>query len=127
GDVQVDPGPGREWPMRTSNHGRGRLLAAVLLLSSCGLFAATAAAAPPDPVEELRLLLKATVTDPDARNKAVGEQLKLLDGISDLRKALVLREWRDDDPDEQASRVDRSNRAEVARRFEQAVRDVLQG
>jgi hypothetical protein len=81
---------------------------------------------PAEAVEELRLLLKAPATDVSRRDHAVKEQLRLLDSINDLRRALGLAEWRDEDAaDEQVAAVDQHNRALVAERFEQAVRDVL--
>src|SRR5207247_2205646 len=89
----------------------------------CGTAFARAQSA--DPVEELRLLLKAPLTDSEARDRALKEQGKLVDGINDLRRALVLRDWRDEDPDARVASVDQRNRAGLARRFEQAVREVL--
>ena len=69
--------------------------------------------------------MKAPVFEPARRDQAVKEQCRKVNGINDIRRALILREWRDQDPDERVASADRCNRAELARRFEQSVRDVL--
>src|SRR6266849_2295132 len=101
------------------------LLAIAIAIALQSQMPALAQPVPSESVEELRLLLKAPVTEVSRRERAVSEQLKLVDGINDLRRALALREWRDEDPDDRISTVDRRNREVVARRFAQAAREVL--
>jgi HEAT repeat protein len=86
------------------------------------IFAQTAFA---EPVEELRSTLRAPCADPAQRARSVQARIQAVQGIGDLRRALVLRDWRDQDQDERVAAVDRSSRLALARRFEQAVRDVL--
>jgi HEAT repeat protein len=107
-----------------SKQSRG-LLATILAIALPSQVPALAGPVPAESVEELRLLLKAPVTDVSRRERAVSEQLKLVDGINDLRRAVALREWRDEDPDDRIAAVDRRNREVVAKRFAQAAREVL--
>src|SRR5262249_53486950 len=46
--------------------------------------------------------------------------------INDLNRAIALRDWRDDDPDDKIAAADKVTRIEVGRRFAFAVREVLQ-
>jgi HEAT repeat protein len=78
-----------------------------------------------DPVEDLRLALKAPVRDLAGRAREVNQAVGRLAGITDCRQALTLQEWRDQDPDEQLAAVDRAARTAVTQRFEEAVRDAL--
>jgi HEAT repeat protein len=96
-----------------------------LAIASCvitSLFAQTAFA---EPVEELRLILRAPCVDPAQRGRSLAERIQAVQGISDLRRALVLRDWRDQEQDERVAAVDRVGRRALAIRFEQAVRVVL--
>jgi HEAT repeat protein len=83
------------------------------------------AAPPPDAVQSLREVLNAPAVNPVERERALRRELQALVGIHDLRAAVALREWRDQDPDEQIAAVDRVQRGVVAHAFECAVRDVL--
>src|SRR5438132_86245 len=107
------------------NHPR-RLGVLALLAIACGIASSAARAAPPDAVEELRQTLRVAVADGEQRRRAVAEEIQALNDINDLRRAIELREWRDEDPDDRIASADRHNRAEVGRRFEQAARDLLQ-
>src|SRR5439155_11456545 len=78
-----------------------------------------------DPVQEIRCILRASVSDLAKRDRFLCAQIQAMDRLSDLARALVLREWRDEDPERRVAAVDRPNRLALARRFEQAVRDVL--
>jgi HEAT repeat protein len=78
-----------------------------------------------DAVEALRQVLQAPVRDPVARAKDLQECARGLRGVNDLRRAVQLMEWRDEDPDEKIAAADRPQREAIARRFEAAVRDVL--
>jgi HEAT repeat protein len=101
-----------------------RFLLATLVVT-LGPIVASVAAAPPDVVEELRQVLKTGGDEPVTREHLIQEQVQLLDDVHDLCRALVLREWRDEDPSEQVSSVDRRQRGIVARRFEQRVREIF--
>jgi HEAT repeat protein len=78
-----------------------------------------------DPVEELRQVLKGSLYDPAERDLKIKGQIKSLQGIGDMRRALGLREWRDLETEGEVPTVDRRNRTALIERFEQAVRDVL--
>lgn len=105
-------------------HCRPRCLAVILLIPM-GMMTGRGLAAPADAVAELREILQMPVSDPGMRERCLGEQIKKLNGISELRRALALHDWREEDPDDQTAAVDRASRAEVVRRFDSAVRDVL--
>jgi hypothetical protein len=107
------------------NHPR-RLGVLAVLAVAWGALSSPAPAAPPDPVEELRQTLRLAVADGEQRRRAVAEEIKALDDMNDLRRAIELREWRDEDPDDRIASADRYNRAEVGRRFEQTARELLQ-
>src|SRR5262249_49547025 len=85
------------------------------------------------PVNDLRLALQIPVTDhaPHSkdltlRRQTLERRVGALCRAPELREALLLTEWRDEDIDPLIAAVDRAVRAEVARRFELAVREVLQ-
>jgi HEAT repeat protein len=82
---------------------------------------------PPDPVEELRLALKATVRDPAAREKIVSKRIEALKTLGQLRRALQLQEWNDEGLDERLQAIDRPLREKVVARFEQGIREALKG
>ena len=102
-------------------------------LGKCLLATILIGAAWPTPVKaqnpptELRTILTTTVANPAARDLAAKEQIKRLVSLGDLRQALALREWREDDPDAAIAAVDRANRLLVQHRFEDAVRAMLRG
>src|SRR5436305_4747955 len=106
GNTHSTPGSSRGATMRT-NESRANLF--LVGLATLGMLAlgtiplARSQPVPSESVEELRLLLKAPVTELTRREQVVREQLKLLDGINDWRRALALGEWRDDDPDERVA------------------------
>jgi HEAT repeat protein len=105
-------------------HYQPRCLAVILLLPM-GMMIGRGLAAPGDAVAELREILQAPASDPSMRERCLGEQIKKLNGISELRQALALHDWHDEDPDDKTAAVDRASRAEVVRRFDSAVRQVL--
>src|SRR5579871_4465798 len=78
-----------------------------------------------DPAQEIRLILKAPFRDLGARDRLLKAQIEALDGVGDLARALVLREWRDQDQDHRVAAIDLPNRIALAGRFEHAVREVL--
>jgi HEAT repeat protein len=89
------------------------------------LGAAIAAAAPPDHVAGLRAALGEPVRDLAWRDRVVRDWLQAPHGLSELGRALVLREWRDEDVDPDIAAVDRRNRAALQERFQKAARAVL--
>lgn len=93
------------------------------LFGSAGL--ATAQPGSGDPVSALRQSLKTAPTDPADREKTLRQALLPLRGVGDLRRALVLQEWRDADGESAIAAVDLPLKRELQNRFEQAVREVF--
>jgi len=83
--------------------------------------------APADPVEQLRQALSAPADDLLDRDRRTKACLGELRSLSELRKAVVLREWRHRHPDAKLAAVDQENREALAERFRQATRQVLAG
>jgi len=98
---------------------------ACITVALAWLAVAGAAPVPADPVEQLRQTLQIPEGDPALRDRQAKRWIAALRSIDDLRRALVLAAWRDDGVDRDIAAVDRANRAVVAERFEQAVREVL--
>ena len=109
-------------PRRSPRHPLALFVLASAFCLILSLFPQTACA---EPSEELRSTLRAPCVDPAQRARALGERIQAVQGIGDLCRALVLREWRDQDQDERVAAVDRSSRLALARHFEQAVRGLL--
>src|SRR5437879_252521 len=89
-------------------------LAPVLVALLAILCAGTPARTQPvsvDPVEELRQVLRGSGLDPAVREQDLQQRAHALMTIADLRRALLLREWRDLDPDPQLAAADRAGRA----------------
>jgi HEAT repeat protein len=80
-----------------------------------------------DPVETLRQALSVTSDDTLERDRRTKACLGELRSLSELRKAVVLREWRHRYPDARLAAVDQQNRDDLAERFRQATRQVLAG
>jgi HEAT repeat protein len=80
---------------------------------------------PADPVERLRSVLKAINQDVERRDEAIKEQIDQLSGLGDLRLALALPEWRDQDSDLRVAGIDSRNRALVAKKFGTEVREQI--
>jgi hypothetical protein len=102
-----------------------RLVLLALAITLCGITPLFAQPAAVDPVQELRLSLRAPFSYPARRDRSLKEQIQAMETVGDLARALVLREWRDEDQDWRVAVVDRPIRLALARRFEQAVRDLL--
>lgn len=98
----------------------GLLLAALAV--SAGRVGSQPAA---DPAERLRQVLQSSLGAAD-RDRATRECLASLRGLTDLRRALTLPDWRDRNTESSLADVDRANRAVVADRFQQAVRGVFE-
>lgn len=109
---------------------RGLLQAAVFLTLAAGLMAADRM--PGDPVQDLREALRVPVPDPmknlpalEYRQKNVGKRIDALKNLGDLRRALVLQEWRDEDREDAIAKVDQALRAQVVERFVKGVHAVV--
>jgi HEAT repeat protein len=132
-------------------HGPGSCLGALALVNLfCWAVVSRADRFPPDPVDELRRELRATLQDlkerdpdlakkveklePDkerdelnlARDRILGRQIKALKSIADMRRALLLNAWRVDRNRDEMWEVDRKNRDLLADQFISAVRRILQ-
>jgi HEAT repeat protein len=90
---------------------------------------------PADPVEQLRQVLKVPIRNPlqyperlTARQREADKHIQALHRLGDLRRALMLQEWRDSEQevDDRIRETDRALRAEVAQKFRQAARDTLE-
>jgi hypothetical protein len=102
-------------------HGAGLALLVVLECTVTSL----AQAVHPDPVDELRLVLRTPCRDLAVRDQAIKGCLDSLRTPQDLRRALTLADWRDRHPDTAIAAIDSANRQALAERFCQAVRQVL--
>jgi HEAT repeat protein len=87
-----------------------------------------------DPVEELRQALKVQVIDPGRnpdelryRKKNLEDHIKRLHTAGDLRRALVLQEWLDEDTDRLTAAIDRDVRVELVDRFVKLMHGILTG
>src|SRR5262249_55877899 len=116
------------WHFRHTRHALGAV--AVLL----GLTLAARAVPPVDPVEELRLDLRAKVGESEAalkyREARLRKDIAALRTLSDLRRALALTEWRDRDKesgarDPDVGVIDRKIRTLVGLRFIAGVKAVV--
>jgi HEAT repeat protein len=106
-----------------------QISAAVALL--CALHGAPAAGPyAPDAVEELRNALKITVRDSANRDELqyrkdlLEKRVKALT-LGDIRRALLLNEWRDEDSDEAVAAVDRPIKEALINRLVKGLRGVL--
>src|SRR5947207_10206260 len=99
--------------------------AGVLALAAALCVPSTAPAQrlPADPVEEMRQALRVGVRDPlnkeelDYRRANLDKRAKALRTLSDLRRALSLQEWRDEDRDQGIRDIDRPIREDLALRL----------
>lgn len=98
------------------------LAVAIFLCGTTPLFAQPAVV---DPVQEIRGTLRAPIGDLAKRDHLLNQQIQAMNRLSDLARALVLREWRDEDQDRRVAAADRPNRLALDARFQQAVREVL--
>lgn len=85
-----------------------------------------------DPVAELRQALRAPIIDTSFRSPELQQRrqtlsrcVALLCRAPDLREALLLQEWHTETAQDYVGLVDQAARAAIARRFEQAVLDIL--
>src|SRR5438552_5641348 len=134
------------------HYGPRPCLAALALVNVlCWAVVSPADRFPPDPVDELRRELRATLQDlkerdPElarrvdkledenkkrdelnlSRDRILGRQIKALKSIADMRRALLLNAWRLDQSRDEMYEVDRKNRNLLADQFISAVRKTLQ-
>jgi HEAT repeat protein len=106
------------------------------LLASCLAFHGAAASEPilADRVEALREALATPVPQPatrpqelNLRREAIQRCAALLRGPAELRQALLLHEWLDDDQDETVAQVDRGVRNDLFKRFDDSLHKVFYG
>jgi HEAT repeat protein len=86
-----------------------------------------------DPVDALRQALKVPIIDPArnpqelaARRDALTRRAAAIKGVGDLRRALLIHEWLDEDQDAQIAEVDRTVRNSIVKRLIDALRQQLQ-
>jgi HEAT repeat protein len=86
-----------------------------------------------DPVAELRQALRTPVADTSFRSPDLQQRRANLNRcvaqlcqVPELREALLLREWQTEGVQEYVALIDQAAHAVIARRFEQAVLDILQ-
>lgn len=97
----------------------------------CVVSASLAASYQADAVEELRQALRTPVRDPTNRDElafrksTLEARIKALN-IGQLRKALLLQEWRDEDRDEAIAAVDRPIRDAIEKRLIGDMRKILE-
>src|SRR5262249_55257039 len=65
----------------------------------------------PDPVQELRDALRVSPHDLGARERNLRQRIAVIRTLADLRSALVLEEWRDNDPEQSLRTVDAAVRS----------------
>jgi HEAT repeat protein len=102
------------------------LVAAVVALCACAV-SSIAQSLPRDPVEDLRQTLKVADGSCRDREQTLKGAVEQVRNVNDICRALVLKEWRDDDLDEGIAAIDRSYRGILGHRFEVAVRERLRG
>jgi HEAT repeat protein len=85
-----------------------------------------------NPVQDLRLVLAAPISDTgpqstelELRRQNLQRCAASLHRVPDLRDALQLNQWRDEDPDPAVAAIDLAARSELADRFELTLRAVL--
>lgn len=112
---------------------RGRLVLVMALSMFGGTGSARADRFPPDPVEALKNALAVPIRDPErnkaeltAREKTLTELIAHLKTIGDMRRALTLLEWKDEDTEAAIGEVDRKARDGLADRLVNALKRVLQ-
>lgn len=78
-----------------------------------------------DPVSEISQILKSPGSDTAERAACLKQQISLIHGAADLRRALVLATWRDRDAGESIGAVDMAARTVLCDRFEKEIRGIL--
>ena len=109
--------------LRLMIRGLGVLVVVVFTLRSTTSPAQTTV----DPVEKLRLTLNTTVDNLSERDERTKACLGELQSLSELRKAVVLREWRHRVTDGKLAAIDQANRNTLAERFRSKTHEVLSG
>ncbi len=116
-------------------HPAGRILSRPALAFVLALAGTVAFAGEPfafDPVAELRQVLQTPVVDTSFRSPELQQRRSDLNRctarlcrVPDLREALLLREWQTEAAQEYIALIDQAARTAIARRFEEAVLDIL--
>jgi HEAT repeat protein len=105
------------------------VVAGMLVAGACALPGAWAQRFPPDPVQQLRLALQAPVLDPSnaeelaLRRETVQKRIAAIRSLGDLRRALALDVWKDEDRD--IGPIEAPLRGELQRRLTQGLRAIL--
>jgi HEAT repeat protein len=114
-----------------SGNPQTRLGVAAMILATVALWAcgkpSLAQSLPRDPVEDLRQALKAVGERPQERDHRLKTKVEQVQDVSDLCRALALKEWRDDDLDVGIAAIDRSYQEMLGNRFEVALHERLRG
>jgi HEAT repeat protein len=92
------------------------------LTSVVGLGEVTAQTTYAESVEGVRQVLRATNLDPRQREQYLRQQTERVHGVTELRQAIGLLEWRDQETEAAVGAVDQNYRGALCRRFEQEVR-----
>jgi HEAT repeat protein len=103
-----------------------RQLGLVGLASVIWLGGARAQNSGADSVEVVRQILRATNLDARLREQYLKQQVDQVRAIPDLRQAIGLQEWRDQETTGAWALVDKTYRGLLCQRFEEEVRSVLQ-
>jgi HEAT repeat protein len=109
---------------RASFRGQAGLWALILALAP----AVGAKPFPPDPVAALeQTLRRETRTDADLKRRQVNleNHARAIEGLADLRRAVMLRDWRDDELEIPLATIDGSVRLELLNRLGKGIRSQL--
>jgi hypothetical protein len=79
----------------------------------------------PDTVEDLRDALKHAGDSPSERQHRLASAVDLVTDLADMKRAIALLEWRDEDPDPAIAAVDVQSRRALAQKYETLLRDHL--
>jgi HEAT repeat protein len=107
------------------------LRCALWSLSLLAIAGVARAAAPDDPVLDLRVALRAPVRSPnnpdelEFRQRNLARKVDALTNIADLGQALLLQEWHIEDQDERVARINQSMRTLVVQKFDASARAIL--
>jgi HEAT repeat protein len=106
---------------QTMNRLARNILLACLTTAALGQGTARAQAPYAESVEGVRQILRATNLDPRMREQYLRQQIEQVRGVAELRQALGLVEWRDQETAAAIGAIDQNFRGVLCRRFEQEV------
>jgi HEAT repeat protein len=108
----------RLWQLQTPS----LLAVSLVMVVICATQPLTGQTPPIDPVADLQRTLRENTLPPRQRQQELMERIEALRTLSDLRQALVLTGWQDQDLDVDRAEIDRRCRQKVARRLEESIR-----